>query len=587
METVRIHNKNYDIVLYLDKNKLFGYKFNKDNTIEKIDKNVFKYFDFFTCSNNFTVLEDVDDYKVVLDNETNFKHYFNGGSEDYDMFFINNGIPVVSYLQNDSIKDLIKKVSVSFVVGGISVCLSLSGFNLITVHANSINNLQQTVVNEDEGLNEETEDKIIAQVVSNDLEYEDIKNLINSSVNLNEDEKKLLDNKELINTVLETVNSNNISKYDVLSSFKDIDIKSYSEGLEGVNGYYKPYTSNVIYVKNYDGLTTDAKETITHEYIHLLQYHYLGFGLLKEATAEIISDEFYKEASINAYPKQINLTKKLMEIIGIDPIWNYVFTGDFSQIEENVKPYLNENQYASFLDCLKYDYYNEQINADRLNKLNVLLNILYKNKFNKEVTEDKVITLLDNYDSTLRRYYFNKEYINKQNSFYEDGQTITSVSMTVNEAVLKEYVIVEEEIKEYVSYNKVYDFLKSHDNKGLKRHCTYVNNFKETNATYLNDGIRISGYLGDQYINNVLEEELIERGIIIKSEYFYIKDRKQLTPKEFFDGKYNPKNRLNYISNPNKCYFVSFDSEGIRNVYFSSKTELPTINDRFKESKVR
>ena len=589
MESIRIHEKNYDIVLFLDNNRFFGYKFNNDNTIEKIDKNVFKFFDFFMCSNNFTVLPNVDDYKVILDNETNFKHYFKGGSEDYQMFFLNNGTEAISYHQNKNIINRIRDISVLFIIGSTTVCLSLGAYYLLESKSNGlVGNYSNEVISEQQTTIDEQENEvIIAQVASSNITYDDIRSLIHNSNNLSKEEKEFLDNRELICDVLESINTSNITKYDLLNSFKNINISSYSDEMAGVDGYYMPSISNTIFVKNYDGLTSRTKDIIAHEQIHLLQYHYLEYNLLKETTAEIISNEYTKGLSVNAYQKQIILTKILMEIIGPKPIWDYTFTGDFSPVEREVKPYLSDDEYREFLDCIKYDYYNNVDNNSKIDKLNNLLGTLYKNKFNSDIENDQVIKLIESDNKTLRRYYFNKRYINKENSYYEDASQVTSLSMTLNEAVLKEYISVEEEIKEYIPSEQVYQFLKTHDNKGLKRHCMYVEGFKETNACYSDGELKISGYLEEKYYDNVSEDELIKEGIIIKSDYYYIKDTKKLTPKEYFNAEYNSDNKLNYYINRDKCYYVTLNKEGDLEVYFSLRKTLPTINDKSEINKVR
>ena len=591
MESIRIHEKNYDIVLYLDKNKFFGYKFNNDNTIEKIDKNVFKYFDFFVCSNNYTVLPGVDDYKVVLDNETNFKHYFKGGSEDYNMFFLNNGTKEISFNQKRTINDLIKNISISFIIGSTTVCLTLGAFNLIQLHTNNVIqpniSTNEVISAEKRDLNEQKEDRLIEQVVSGDITYDDIKNLIYSSSNLNQEEKDYINNEDLLRDVIDTINNYNITKYDLLRSFKDLDIRTYNDGLKEVDGYYIPNTPNIIFIKNYDGLTSETRDIVAHEQIHLLQYHYLDYSLLKEATAEIISNEYNKNSNINAYSDQIYLTKKLMEIIGPDPVWYYVFTGDFTSVEKEVKPYLNDKEYSTFLYCLKYDYYNSQDNKEKIEKLNTLLDTIYKNKYNANIRSDQIIPLLNDKSTNLKRYYFNKRYINRENSYYEDETQVTNISMTLNEAVLKDYIHVIEDVKEYIPDDKIYDYLKSHDNKGLKRHCVYINDFKETSIKYSDKEVRISGYLNGKYYDNVLEKDLIEKGIIINSNYYYIRDKKVLSAEEYFNKKYDPNNKLEYVLNHDKCYFATYSSQGDILIYISTKQELPTISERFENSKVR
>ena len=99
--------------------------------------------------------------------------------------------------------------------------------------------------------------------------------------------------------------------------------------------------------------------------------------------------------------------------------------------------------------------------------------------------------------------------------------------------------------------------------------------------------MKITGYYNDELLSNVPEQELIEKGIILECEYYYIKDSKKLTPKEFFNNEYNSNSRLNYMPNTDKCYYVTFNGDGDMEVYFSSKTYLPTINEKFENQRSR
>lgn len=592
MEIVRIHEKNYDIVLFLDTNNYYGYKFNKDNTIEKIDRNVFKYFDFLTCSNNFSVLPNIGDYKVVLDNNTNFKHFFKNDSEDYEMFFLNNGKEIISY-QSIDINRAIRNISKAFIIGSTTVCLSLGAINLVNANESKLTTNAQPIVvvhqeeTSQQKVNEDDEDKLIARVASSDITYEDVVNLINSSNNLSKEEKEFLINKRLIEDVLKMVNTTNITKYDVLTSLKDLSIEQYSSDEDNVYGYYKSTTPNKIYVKNYNGINSYIKDTISHEYIHLYQYHYCEYEVLKEATAEIISDEYFEESRINAYNRQVIIVKKLMEIIGPEPVWQYTFTGDFSLIEKNIKPYLSEDQYKLFTNCLSYNYDDDSLNEKKFDNLDILLGIIYNNKYNKNIKEDEIISLYDNPNVQVRRYYFNKDYINQDNSYYEDGNNITTTSMTPTAAVVNEYVYVEEEIKEYITNDQIQNYLKTHDNKGLIRHCSYIKNFKEESAKFKDGSIIISGYLDDKYIKEVSEDELVKKGIIIKCEYYYVKDKRYLSTEEYLGEKYDKNNQLNYIINKDKCYNLVFNNEGDFEIYQSSIVSIPTINEKFGNDRVR
>ena len=582
MKKVRIHEKNYDIVLFLNKNSFFGYKFNKDNTIEKIDKSVFKYFDFFICSNNYESLSDEDDYKVMLDKDTNFKHYFKNGSEDYEMFFRNNGKLAINFQSDKSLKNILRDIAVTFVVGSTTISLSLTAFNYALLHSNNL-----TLNNNIDLTEEQQEDKIIAQIKINDITYKDVSKLINDSINLDDEEKAFLDNEALITDVLEIINDNNISKYDLLASIKDIDIKPFDEEYTDYIGYYKSETPNVIYVRDYNGLTSSNKDTVAHEYMHLFQYNFTEYDFLKEACAEIISDEYYDESSINTYSEQVKIVKKLMEIIGPDAIWYFNFTGDISLIEENVKPYLNENLYNAFLDCLKYDYEKDINNTNKITALNHILEVLYKNKYNQDISNDEIIKLIDDNEVYIKRYYFNKRYINSDYSYYEDNENVTSVSMTKNEAIINDYLIIEEGIKEFIEPNEIYEFLKNNPNIKITRQCTYNDQFKETGAGCVDGVIKVCGYLDNVYLDNITEEELINRGIIKNIKYYYIKERKLMTKQDYFDKKYNKTSEIYFTPNHENCHHVSLNNENDFEVYFSSKIKIPTIYEKFEDIKVR
>ena len=53
METIIINDGISKIVLHLNKDTYFGYRFYNNNKIEKIDKSVFKFKNRFTKSKNF------------------------------------------------------------------------------------------------------------------------------------------------------------------------------------------------------------------------------------------------------------------------------------------------------------------------------------------------------------------------------------------------------------------------------------------------------------------------------------------------------------------------------------------------------
>ncbi len=254
-----------------------------------------------------------------------------------------------------------------------------------------------------------------------DYKTSDIYHLINSSPYLTEEEKKFIYNEDFINDVLELINKDNHLKYNFSLFFNNIKISNFEDELDDLErafGYYDTDYPSTIYVRNYEELTDAKKDIVAHEFIHLCQ-DVRGYNLLIEASAEIISNEYYN-TPISYYLTQVKLVKKLMEIIGPEPVWIYSFTGDFSLIEERVKPYLTDSEYEEFLNDLTFDYDNNSINKPKFDSLEVLLEKLYFARFNSEIKDDLVISLIDKDNRTLSRYYFNSRYINYENSYYID-----------------------------------------------------------------------------------------------------------------------------------------------------------------------
>lgn len=92
MEMIIINGDKEDIIAYLDKHTLTSYRFLPDNTVENIGEKIYDYFDFLTPKSQHTLrLPNEGNYDVLLNLETNFKHYYQNGKQDFAMFFSNNG----------------------------------------------------------------------------------------------------------------------------------------------------------------------------------------------------------------------------------------------------------------------------------------------------------------------------------------------------------------------------------------------------------------------------------------------------------------------------------------------------------------
>lgn len=423
-------------------------------------------------------------------------------------------------------------------------------------------------------------DRVKANVIE-ELTYEDVAEMINASDNLTQAEKDFLCNPDLINEILKTANVDNISRHALVDCIKDMDIVAGDVESESLRGYYTRTTPNILYITDYSEFSIFFKDVIAHEYVHLLQNHDCRYRMLKEACAEIVAEEYFEDSYISSYPKCVYLTKKLMEIIGPEPVWHCTFTGDFTPIERNVSLYFNERQYKLFEDCIKYvlDEDEDENNLARYETLDVLLNVLYKNKYHRDVSEDEIIPLLEDPYHKLKRYYFNRKFVNSENSYHEDSTHTTTKTMTVDKAVQSGYIIAWEVIKEYIDRE---DLLKDPYTlipKGVKRHCRYEDGFEQTETSYSDGDIRVSGYMGDVFYDKVPEEELIESGIIKEVEYFHIADRKKLTPEEYVEKIQDTGVEILYYPNRDKCFSTSSMENDMIDIILFARTYLPTIDE--------
>ena len=119
-----------------------------------------------------------------------------------------------------------------------------------------------------------------------------------------------------------------------------------------------------------------------------------------------------------------------MEIIGPEAIWEYNFTGNFSLIEEAVKPYLMRDEYKKFLDCLTFDYDNPD--EEKFKLLDRILGRLYENKYNAKIEDDEVIKHIHRLNTSLVRYYFNNRHTE---SYFFDYNDVVEQTISLQEAI--------------------------------------------------------------------------------------------------------------------------------------------------------
>ena len=366
-----------------------------------------------------------------------------------------------------------------------------------------------------------------------DIDY--LRDKIFSSIALTKEEKEYLYNSDFIEDILPIINSSNYLRNMYDTYFYNISIEAFNKEYEKYDsslGYYSTGIPNTLFIKDYDGINEDNKDTIAHEFIHLCQDSF-EHNLITEASAEIISYEYFNDTSMSSYATQVKLLKELMEIIGSYPIWYYNFTGDFSLIEKMVKPYLNDNDYNIFIDCLSFSYDDYTSNINRFNKLEEILDILYKNIYGENIKDNVVINLLSRNDNTLVRFYFNKR-LNE--SYYFDYKNANYETIALDTAINNKMVFIfcSKEIKiDYETAKKIiascsYSIKRKIDTKSIN--YTLLRSHNTGNKEY------ISAIINGVRYENIDIDELIDKGVV--NATYYMIDYKYLSADEYIHHKY-------------------------------------------------
>ena len=541
MEEIRIKDKDTNILLYIDNHSYYGYVFSKDNTIHNVDESVCKYFDLFKLSNDCTKLGTKDEYEIFLDNKTGLKHYLCNGIDNIEMLFLNNGIPAILYkdyhdnLQNRKLDQIILNLK----------CLIIGGTLLGLLSSYYIRTLELTKP-------PESISRIVFSEYS-DFNLKDAHNLIYSSPNLTEEEKNYLYNEDLLNDIFNTIDNRNFEKFSLKRALTDIGIDSYTDKSRPYKnsdyytvGYYAAdqQATNTIHMLNYTGLNKTNADILSHEFVHLCQEHNCYYTVIQEACAEIISTEYYGEDMCKAYPNQVKSIKILMEIIGPEPIWHYNFTGDFSKIEEKVKPYLTNKEYDEFLNDLVFNLRKKDIDEKRTSSLNNILPILYKNIYGEDISENKIISLINN-NKDLTRYYFNSRLINEENSYYIDYQyEDISLDDAIKNGIVKVLATREREL----SRDEALEYIKN-EQIIIERKIDYSSaSIKIDKESFRNNSVYFTGTIDGIYYEDANIDELYSSGYL--NIIYTIKENKILTYEEYISDEIK-QYEIKYLANNN------------------------------------
>ena len=261
---------------------------------------------------------------------------------------------------------------------------------------------------------------------NDDVYLDEVKDKIYSSEYLSDEFKDYLYNEQFFKDILPYVNEGRFIKFMFDKKLNNVRINMYDDSDnygKNYGGYYNAWLINVlnIYINNKDIL-----DTLSHEFIHMCQ-GYLEYNLICEASAEILSQEYFYGAKPNSYNTEVYLIKKLMEIIGPVPILKYVFSGYFEPVEIEVRKYLNNEEYNKFVSLLRMKNrhdsgYSKDKEDNNRGLLNEMLDLMFERKYGYPSGNDIVIQNLGN--PNMSRYYFNSSKINQENSYIDVKEII-------------------------------------------------------------------------------------------------------------------------------------------------------------------
>ena len=512
MERILIEDENRNIIIDIQDKILKGCSFYNDGKVESLNKEDLNIFKEFILSKDQKVLPNEGEYKVVLDNKTGFKHYFLNGVESYIMFFLNNGEDGEVYkVENIGLTDngwrkeehlpLKEKI---FRLGKKVVHTTCHGLMVVIMAVLLTNSIY--VIDNPKILNDLGPIPILSIVTgSKNIEADDLIRKIRSSEYLETEDQLFLANKDFLEDILKYVNSSNYSKFEYSTKFNDISIKTFKPE-KYRNGYYRPTDDpNSLYIA--ENCLTDNlfKNIISHEFVHLCQCA-LNYNVLTEATAEILSYEYFDDAVMTSYPNEVYLTKKLMEIIGPEPILYYVIGGNFDYISKAIKPYLTDKEYAVFLNDLSRPNrgdsgYNEEEIQKKFDSLDKLLDKVYENKYGISSSDDIAISLLKS-GTALTRYYFNERKIKEKGSYYT---SLIVRKISLKEAMDKGYVYIWQQVDENTT-------------QGVSYEEYMASTYDVTKEIYLTSYDQVSVYI-DEYnrLCIVLKEENRDKKVYIQT----------------------------------------------------------------------
>lgn len=312
-------------------------------------------------------------YDVFYDKETKIKHFLIGKEEDYGMLFKYNGSNAYLY-SGKGFENIVKK----FIILGIVVVIAESG---LLLHNNALYNYN---INED--IKSAYSSELIDEIYSYDkMDYLTAIECIHNS-DLPKEIKNILANEDLLKLVFSYYKGTPLEFTSNLK-FHNINIKDAQTGkVDGeIDGYYDYLDSCTLHVNEIT--SHDRNEVIFHEFIHMLQSENSPYGYLLEASADLMTKEFYKLDS-SAYELAVDNLKLLINIIGPDPVMELLFGGNDEKFDNILKSNLSVKDYLTIKHHLKISAAEVSYDKEYHDEIRQILYRLYSSIYKRDIYDD-------------------------------------------------------------------------------------------------------------------------------------------------------------------------------------------------------
>lgn len=495
--------KNIEHLVYLDQinNSLAYHGVSiSDNNIMPLNKIVLdEIYDFIRINDNCAFVKNNGIYDIYYDYNSDLYHYIKDNKEDLLMFLLANSKSAV--LHNNKLKSNKNKKDTFIQIARKGFTLIGNIILIFSVITAKFDN--EKINNSVSGLN--ISYSSINKKIYN-ITVESFIKMIYSSNRLNNGEKEFLSNYQLLSDVIPYY-TNTIMEYIIDDRFNNFGIV-YDEFYNGEAGVY--YGINEMCLANNFkelGIQDNYKKSVVgHEFIHALQAD--CYIYLVEASAEVISSEYFNRDAYSYQEACFNF-KLLIETLGPEIVWKYIFSGD--EIEFN--DILSKNLSASDFNFLISEF-NKSPFSDSPNhkKINEIIKKMYKNIYNQNITDNKDIYDFNN--DYIEKNYFKCQNISLTDTIYCDANKAVELGIAkyvdlyqydkeINGATFLEYIKKWNSTFYYIDSKKD-SFDVCLKNGDYKVYCEY--DYKTNRFSFFDAGKEHVYYLNEEVINKLSKD---------------------------------------------------------------------------------